>query len=673
MPRRAPRKPTKRSKTFTGCWTCRSRGVKCGEEKPTCARCRNGSFHCEGYGVKLVWPDECGENATGVQRRLFSPLQQSGPILSDQLLDLSLETLDAAIVVDQEHCGPFSVFRLPSCVLGNTLEVSTLENGLSRHSADEGLSNVSVFGNILSPFQDFNATESSVSGLLENSNNEGSQQDGGALHWMYGEVRQDNRQHLSTTETLSDQERIGTEEGHVDAVLGLPGTRIGPGKVNDPPDRWHSTFWAGSNMSLHCDSWMEDYLSHLELVDCLRPLTPPETRQDRQLMHYWVTHLSDLMISIGTADNPYRTVWIPMALHSVAGKHLFPGNAALLHAIYAISAFNQAQLSDANHQSYFISATKHYQLGLRYLRQALMEQRGTQLEVVLAAINAMSFIEVISGDFSFWRGHLKGGREWLRSFERAKWSGRRKSVTYQFFLCAEAIGSALPGATVDSTRKDLDGSCDSDYVHDPIFGVTSMLPEVDYCLDQYFGITKPILEVIIHINHLSTHPRPPSKAELEGLEIKIRLNRPTPVSDIRGSARSEKHMVMDYAIIFYQACYIHFKHTLLRTPSKHLQGLVRPTLRHLQNIEIHEATYTRCGILWPIFVIACECDEDESRDAVRMWFTTKTRLGIANVATALNIILEIWHRRDRAKQEGNDCFVGWGKVMADMGLDIFII
>lgn len=627
MPRRAPRKPTKRSKTFTGCWTCRSRGVKCDEEKPTCARCRKGSFRCEGYGVKLVWPDECGKNATGVQRRLFSSVQQSGPILSDQLLDLSLETLDAAIVVDQEHCGPFSVFRLPSCVLGNALEVSTLENELSRHSADEELSNVSVFGNIISPFQDFNATESSVSGLLENLNDEGSHQDGGALHWMYEGVRQDNRQHLSTTETLSDQERIV----------------------------------------------MEDYLNHLEPVDCLRPLTPPETRQDRQLMHYWVTRLSDLMISIGTADNPYRTVWIPMALHSVAGKHLFPGNAALLHAIYAISAFNQAQLSDTNHQSYFISATKHYQLGLRYLRQALMEQHGTQLEAVLAAINAMSFIEVISGDFSFWRGQLKGGREWLRSFKRAKWSGQQKSVTYQFFLCAEAIGSALPGATVDRTRKDLDGSCDSDYVHDPIFGVTSVLPEVEYCLDQYFGITKPILEVITHINHLSTHPRPPSKTELEGLEIKIRLNRPTPVSDVRGSARSEKHVVIDYAIIFYHACYIHFKHTLLRTPSKHLQGLVRPTLRHLQNIEIHEATYTRCGILWPIFVIACECDEDESRGAVRMWFTTKTRLGIANVATALNIILEIWRRRDRAKQEGNDCFVGWGKVMADMGLDIFII
>ncbi|OJJ78719.1 uncharacterized protein ASPGLDRAFT_86362 [Aspergillus glaucus CBS 516.65] len=274
-----------------------------------------------------------------------------------------------------------------------------------------------------------------------------------------------------------------------------------------------------------------------------------------------------------------------------------------------------------------------------------MEQHGTQLEAVLAAINAISFIEVISGDFSFWRRHLKGDSEWLRSFKRAKWSGQQKSVTYQFFLCAEAIGSALPGATVDRTRKDLDGSCVSDYVHDPIFGVTSVLPEVDYCRDQYFGITKPILEIITHINHLSTHPRPPSKTELEGLEIKIRLNRPTPVSD----------------------------HTLLRTPSKHLQGLVRPTLRHLQNIEIHEAIYTRCGILWPIFVIACECDEDEPRNAVRMWFTTKTRLGIANVATALNIILEIWRRRDRAKQEGNDCFVGWGKFMADMGLDIFII
>lgn len=33
----------------TGCLTCRRRRVKCDQVKPTCERCRNGNFVCEGY------------------------------------------------------------------------------------------------------------------------------------------------------------------------------------------------------------------------------------------------------------------------------------------------------------------------------------------------------------------------------------------------------------------------------------------------------------------------------------------------------------------------------------------------------------------------------------------------------------------------------------------------
>lgn len=33
----------------TGCGTCRKRRVKCDEARPTCLRCRNANFQCEGY------------------------------------------------------------------------------------------------------------------------------------------------------------------------------------------------------------------------------------------------------------------------------------------------------------------------------------------------------------------------------------------------------------------------------------------------------------------------------------------------------------------------------------------------------------------------------------------------------------------------------------------------
>lgn len=37
---------TKRTKTFTGCWTCRERKVKCDEAEPHCQQCRRRGWAC---------------------------------------------------------------------------------------------------------------------------------------------------------------------------------------------------------------------------------------------------------------------------------------------------------------------------------------------------------------------------------------------------------------------------------------------------------------------------------------------------------------------------------------------------------------------------------------------------------------------------------------------------
>lgn len=41
-------------KVRTGCLTCKTRHLKCGEEKPICARCKNDGFHCDGYLQSVV-------------------------------------------------------------------------------------------------------------------------------------------------------------------------------------------------------------------------------------------------------------------------------------------------------------------------------------------------------------------------------------------------------------------------------------------------------------------------------------------------------------------------------------------------------------------------------------------------------------------------------------------
>ncbi|CAI7626166.1 unnamed protein product [Penicillium bialowiezense] len=627
MPRREPKRSVKRSKTFTGCWTCRSRGVKCGEEKPACARCTKGPFNCEGYGVKLVWPDEYKNNPAGAQRRLLTQVQESsGPALSELQLDISLENLDTTVVVDQEKDGLFSVFRLPSWRPQISPNALMSDTDISRHCADYVPSNLSIPRECNSQFACSFTQDSFTLPLFD-----------GSRRYV---VANDNKYNNAGAALATPF----TEESHIQDPV-----RVSLDRCRSPSRE------QGCVISRKPPS-PKGPINLLGPLDSIRPLDPPDPRDERELMHYWVEHLSDLMISVSLTDNPCRTVWVPMALQSMAGKDIFPEHSALLHAMYALSAFNKYQCANTNSRRYYISAIRHHQLSLKYLRWASIKPGETQLEVALAAITALSLVEVLNGDFSSWRSHLKGGRGWLHSIGQGKLNQLRDSPTYQYFLCAEAMGSAIPKADASITSKETNPIYESAYPHDRKFDVSSMDLQTDYVLDQYFGITKPILEAIAHINHLSTSLRPPSKIELEALELKIRLNRPSALG-MQGTFDSESSIIMDHKMIFYHACCIHFQHNLLYTPSADLQGTVRQSLIHFQNIENYEITHGSCGIIWPIFVIACESDENESRNAFLKWFATKKRLGIQSVGPVLSVVRGVWNRRDIARVDsGARCF-----------------
>ncbi|AAS50191.1 AAL175Wp [Eremothecium gossypii ATCC 10895] len=67
----AVRRP--RAKTFTGCWTCRLRKVKCDLGKPSCQRCEKSGLDCGGYDIKLRWSnpirfDKFGNQMAGEDR-----------------------------------------------------------------------------------------------------------------------------------------------------------------------------------------------------------------------------------------------------------------------------------------------------------------------------------------------------------------------------------------------------------------------------------------------------------------------------------------------------------------------------------------------------------------------------------------------------------------------------
>jgi arginine metabolism regulation protein II len=116
-----------RSRTFTGCRTCRSRHLKCDEARPVCSSCRRLKLPCEGYAARLLWVSEQGPSLTEKQAHrgssyrylLFTETDRStmsseliGSLGTQSAGDV-LQDLDAEVVqAGQSHSvGPFGVFR----------------------------------------------------------------------------------------------------------------------------------------------------------------------------------------------------------------------------------------------------------------------------------------------------------------------------------------------------------------------------------------------------------------------------------------------------------------------------------------------------------------------------------------------------------------------------------
>ncbi|EXJ77814.1 hypothetical protein A1O3_08973 [Capronia epimyces CBS 606.96] len=97
VPARAlPKWPRQRNRTFTGCWTCRSRKVKCSEEKPVCSVCQRLGLACGGYGPKLVWveDDNLPYKSDGRRTMLCGSTWKPYEVLDSELVDFLIDHCD---------------------------------------------------------------------------------------------------------------------------------------------------------------------------------------------------------------------------------------------------------------------------------------------------------------------------------------------------------------------------------------------------------------------------------------------------------------------------------------------------------------------------------------------------------------------------------------------------
>ncbi|KAF2168008.1 hypothetical protein M409DRAFT_21455 [Zasmidium cellare ATCC 36951] len=100
---------TAASYTYTGCWTCRRRHIKCDLRRPACNRCIKAGFDCEGYDFKFA-----GSDSSRSFRRPVAPGSKAQQVASFTNAEVTgiLDELDIATASLQK--GPFSVLSFDS-------------------------------------------------------------------------------------------------------------------------------------------------------------------------------------------------------------------------------------------------------------------------------------------------------------------------------------------------------------------------------------------------------------------------------------------------------------------------------------------------------------------------------------------------------------------------------
>ncbi|KAJ5513711.1 hypothetical protein N7463_003263 [Penicillium fimorum] len=483
--------PKLRTKTFTGCWTCRDRRVKCDEERPHCRRCQQNGWICKGYDLRLGWSQIPGGRSH--RRKLRSPAPDMNHGLSSAAVTALLIELDGCSGDGSaQQRGPFSVFSAFPRSETQDASCVNLPNSEYAHHNSSDLINSPVGD------RDGEASPRPTWGTLSS-----------ATARSPSEIQEEAC-------TAPSKPNYRADDISINRIAHVIHHKSPKNRLSEPSDYGRLVSNIRSNGTV--------------LWDSMSPLTLP--RAEIELVHYWVVFLSGNMLLIDTPDNPCRTVFLPLALKGLDASPTEPNiHLSIFHAICASSAFS---LSHFRHDSRYHSiAVHHDQLALRHLRGSL-QQTNCLDEPALAAVLACITAEGMSGRRSRWRAHVAGCLGLLENEVHGDWI---QSPTAARMIQSYLALSSLCSLPVPKRLMSLlNGPSDSSHY-----------------LEQSHGITAPLVQFLAQITTIIESRTQLPIEELDRLELQLYLNFPSPCNPDAPGATIVQHALTSfyYATIVY--------------------------------------------------------------------------------------------------------------------------
>ncbi|RYC79893.1 hypothetical protein BFJ63_vAg17229 [Fusarium oxysporum f. sp. narcissi] len=673
-PNPQPVRAKKKTKTFTGCWTCRARRVKCDEGRPCCNRCTRSRFTCQGYGLRLGWKQEGGQGDKPVEssfkstpfRKLVELNRNFSPGPSEALDDLLQKCNNSTVGPRTLSFGPFSVFRVVSpqasslsslepedatdippnespeswtqCSSRNAKLVSSVSPDVSSTDSNRMAAPPLAMASSPETFRQYSPGKSQL--MLLSDPEFWHALDIDLLTTSSSDLQMPS---LATSSTAEDQHEGNglyhsyDQDGEINGIL--------PGEERLAESQRNTPITSDSNHSTPARS--DPGLSHYRIAGTT------SSRKEAELVHHWVIFMCKNLVPIDAVDNPYRVVYLKLASQARdCSQNCSSSILAIFHGLCSAAAESLNNLHGDKGYHAKSSPMFHANAALHHLRLCVTSSsRHDDYINVLAAISMCILRDTVSGQPRNWRIHgqaaigiarrvlLRGGIE----------PGSNAHTLVEQYLALAAFANLS--------------------AYDDLQDLLDRLPSTDHYLSKQQSVTRISIEFLGLINTLSRGNVEPELAVLDNLELRIYLEAApsNDVQDVSGRSK-DRAVIQHYRYVYYYAILLHFHRVLRHKAPSEVQDLAEKGLHHLEAAENFPGDCNGCIILWPCLVIISECEREDLQKRALRWLRRKIRHAFGSVNASEKICREYWSWRAENPVESRG--TPWLDFVAGTDLDV---
>ncbi|KAF7554152.1 hypothetical protein G7Z17_g3122 [Cylindrodendrum hubeiense] len=654
----------KRTKTFTGCWTCRSRKIKCDEARPHCRQCSDKSLACEGYGTRLQWLSPETGCRTGFRSEIPSlttqalrrhiPAEPPKSVLSWNQVDGILRFIDTLELGwgpshDEGVCASIQNFGVFGGECSSPANVPQKIDYVSpQNNAAVDFTTESLAPALLEPLESFaSPSYSETAAAWDLCNLHDAQSHAQSLGFT------DQQDSTAGDVVLSDALSCVTPQKeapyfHDDAKLI---------KQSTPEETWH-----------------------LVSYPQFQSIAPNAiSKQERFLMNHYMNRVVNLFCVIDNGKSPWKTIHLPKVLQG-AGELSFAGQttrirSALRNALLSISAF---YLSNDRHTSHHEDEAKKWgEVASRYRYDAIgLLKEGVEMDLYtkqrpkykeflatmlsMITINLISHMSIRKAKFSRKAHALRRIYLYLRVIYEStavKTRDRGGSRFSSFLASSRTMGpglSAVPKRLFvedeQSPSSMVPMESDVGPVQDPDAEMAAY--ECIYGIPQsLLMMLKEAIEVIDEVEHERAVTRSVRISEslevlCEDLEKEI-LDWPLE-ERLKRCRETNKgisaNIIYHQTRAFHNALIIYFSQNVRLLGHRYLRPYVEVILDSIEAIEKikTETKILAAPLFWPAFIGATEAFESQHQDRFRQWYGNVDVYGIEAVRTGIQVVHEVW-------------------------------